>query len=116
MSKINGEELARQKACAEQEMSEKEAAMEQRIRELKAEAEALVTKAEAIKPDLIAAIQSFSDKELASRMAESMAPLAILGGRSVSDVVANLLKGTGVEYVLKNLTAAGEKKGGKSQQ
>jgi len=77
--------------------------MELELSRLKAEAEALVKKAEAIKPDLIAAIQAFSDKALASKLAESMSPLAILGGQSVVDVVCNLLKGSGLENVVKNI-------------
>jgi major vault protein len=47
-----------------------------------------------VSPDLVAALQAFSDRALAERMAESMAPLAILGGESVSDVLGRLLQGT----------------------
>ena len=72
----------------------------QRLEELKAEVEAVVNKAGAVSPQLVAALQAFSDKALAERMAESMAPLAILGGKSVADVLAQLLKGTILEKVL----------------
>ncbi len=37
---------------------------------------------------------------LAEKMAESMAPLAILGGKSVADVLGQLLRGTQLENVL----------------
>ncbi len=67
---------------------------------LEAEAEAVVKKAQAITPDLVSALQNFSDRELAGKMAESMAPLAILGGKSVAEVLAQLLKGTAVEKAL----------------
>jgi len=33
-------------------------------------------------------------------MAESMAPLSIIGGKSIADVFANLLKGTVLENVI----------------
>ncbi len=102
-TKIAGEEMARerQKALQEQEINKQK--LELRLDELKAEAEALVKKAEAIKPDLIAAMQSFSDKHLAAQLAESMSPLAILGGQSVVDVVSNLLKGSGLENAVKSI-------------
>ena len=73
----------------------------QRLEELKAQVDAVVNKAEAVSPDLIAALQSFSDKALAERMAESMAPLSILGGKSIAEVFANMLKGTKLEDVIK---------------
>ena len=67
---------------------------------LDAEADAVVKKAQAITPDLVSALQNFSDRELAGKMAESMAPLAILGGKSVAEVMGQLLKGTAVEKAL----------------
>ncbi len=73
----------------------------QRLEEMHADVNATVSKATAISPELIAALQAFGDKALAEKMAESMAPLAILGGSSVADVFANLLKGSGLENVLK---------------
>lgn len=102
-SRIAGEELGREKQRSLQEQEINQLKMELELSRLKAEAEALVKKAEAIKPDLIAAIQAFSDKALASKLAESMSPLAILGGQSVVDVVCNLLKGSGLENVVKNV-------------
>jgi major vault protein len=79
---------------------------------LQAEVQAVVDKSEAVSPDLIAALQSFSDKELAEKMAETMAPLAILGGKSVADVFAQLLAGTNLESVIRSkfLTPPKEKK------
>jgi len=100
LGKINAAELERQKASAELELETARLRMEQRISNLRAEVEAMVAKAEAISPDLIAALQAFGDKALAERMAESMAPLAILGGRSVAEVLSGLLKGTKLENVL----------------
>ncbi len=70
------------------------------IQLLEAEKNAIIEKAKAISPDLIAALQAFGDKALAEKMAESMAPLAILGGQSVADILQKLLKGTVIENVL----------------
>jgi major vault protein len=37
---------------------------------------------------------------MVEKVAESMAPLAILGGESVSDIISRLLKGTVLEKAL----------------
>ncbi len=44
--------------------------------------------------------QAFGDRAMVERVAQSMAPLAILGGKSVAEVLASLLKGTASERVL----------------
>jgi major vault protein len=61
---------------------------------------AVSDKARAVSPDLIAALQAFGDRALAEKMAESMAPLAILGGESVSEVLGRLLRGTPLAKLL----------------
>lgn len=71
--------------------------------ELKGEVEAVVAKASAISPDLVAALQAFSDRALAEKVATSMAPLSILGGKSVAEVFANMLKGTVLGNTLGNV-------------
>ena len=71
-----------------------------RLSEKKAEVEAVVQKASAVSPDLIAALQSFGDQAMVEKVAESMAPLAILGGDSVAEVLGKLLKGTVLEKAL----------------
>ena len=50
--------------------------------------------------DLVAALQAFGDRALAAKMAESMAPLAILGGESVASVLSRLLQGTSLARLL----------------
>ncbi|MEM7179798.1 MAG: SPFH domain-containing protein [Spirochaetota bacterium] len=72
-------------------------------RKLEAQIKAVVEKAQAISPDLIAALQSFGDKELLQKVAESMAPLSILGGESVAEVFGKLLQGTKLEGVFLNI-------------
>jgi major vault protein len=85
-------------AALELETSDKQLAM--RLRELEAQVKAVADKAQAISPDLIAALQAFGDQALAEKMAQSMAPLAILGGESVAAVLARLLEGTKLARVL----------------
>lgn len=78
----------------------KKGALEQRLKELEGEVQAVVQKAEAVSPDLIAALQAFGDKALAEKMAESMAPLSIIGGKSIVEVFGNLLAGSPLSYLL----------------
>lgn len=92
--------LARKRAAAELELSLLERRQAQRLELVRAEVQAVVDKAKAVSPDLVAALQAFSDRALVERVSESMAPLAILGGRSVSDVLAQLLRGTALEKAL----------------
>ena len=80
------------------EMYERE--MRLRLEEFKAEVDGMVARADAISPDLIAALQSFSDRAMVERVSESMSPLAILGGSSVADVLHQLLRGTPLDRVL----------------
>ncbi|MBK9754311.1 MAG: hypothetical protein IPO88_12535 [Nannocystis sp.] len=97
---IHQAELARRKAAQELELSLAQQKLEQKLRELAAEVSAVAEKAHAVSPDLIAALQAFGDKALAGKMAESMAPLAILGGESVSEVLSRLLRGTPLARLL----------------
>jgi major vault protein len=100
LTDINDSEIAREKAKREMVIDLAEAELKQTIERMKAEVEAVVHKAEAVSPDLIAALQAFGDKALAEKMAESMAPLSIIGGKSIAEVFANMLKGTVLEKVL----------------
>lgn len=100
LSVVHEAELARKQAQAHAEIEQARLRMEQRLLVLQSEVQAVVQKADAISPDLIAALQAFGDKALAEKMAESMAPLAILGGSSIADVFSRLLKGTRLESVM----------------
>jgi major vault protein len=93
-------QLARERARAQFDDEVARAESERTLRELDAQVKAAAEKAKAFSPDLIAALQAFGDRALAEKMAESMAPLAILGGESVSDVLGRLLAGTSVADVL----------------
>ncbi len=91
--------LERDKERSDFELSVKEKEMLQRVQELQADIESIVKKAEAVSPHLIAALQQFSDVALVEKVAESMSPLAILGGKSVAEVFGQLVKGTILEKV-----------------
>ena len=106
LNKIDENELGRKREIAAFETDVAQKKLQLRLDELKAEVAGVVERAGAVSPDLVAALQSFSDRALAEKMAESMAPLAILGGKSISEVFAQLLKGTNLESVLKPKAAA----------
>jgi major vault protein len=108
LNQLQQADLARQKARDDQEVALAEAKQQQRLAELAAEVQAVVSKAGAVSPDLVAALQAFGDKALAEKMAQSMAPLAILGGKSVSEVFGQLLKGTVLERVLEPAATNGK--------
>ena len=101
LTAISNSELARDKDKKEQELAFAKKELELRLGELKAEVLAVVDKAKAVSPDLIAALQAFADKNLAEKMAETMSPLAIIGGKSIAEVFSQLLKDTPLEEVLK---------------
>ncbi len=108
ISRLHEAELARERARRDQELELAQRQLGQRLEELRAEVQGVVARAEAVSPDLIAALQGFSDRALAERMAETMAPLAILGGKSIGEVFAGLLKDTPLENVLKRNGGNGE--------
>ncbi|MBA3546858.1 MAG: hypothetical protein H0T76_10275, partial [Nannocystis sp.] len=103
---IHDAELRRRGATQEQELGLAQQKLDQRLKELQGEVSAVVDKARAVSPDLIAALQAFGDRALAEKMAESMAPLAILGGESVSEVLGRLLRGTPLARLLAPETKA----------
>lgn len=100
LSKIHGAELLRERESEVQKLELSKQGLEQELSRMKAEVEAVAEKAKAFTPDLIAALQAFGDRELAARVAQSMSPLAILGGTSVAEVFSRLLKGTAFENLL----------------
>ncbi len=102
LTKINDAELKRRQDTEELDIALEQKRLEQNLLEMKAEVDAVVAKAQAVSPNLVSALQAFADKALAERVAQSMSPLAILGGKSVADVFSNMLKGTVLGNVLQN--------------
>lgn len=102
-------EIARKKLAARRESADLDNTIAQeaqalRVAMLEAEVAAIVEKAKAVSPDLVAALGAFGDKALIEKVSESMAPLAILGGNSVQDVLAKLLQGTSLAKHLTPVT------------
>ncbi|MBI2568018.1 MAG: hypothetical protein HYV63_13395 [Candidatus Schekmanbacteria bacterium] len=97
---VHGAELRRERAAQELGIELAKERLGQRLEEIGAEVRATVEKASAVSPDLVAALQAFSDKALAERVAQTMAPLAILGGESVAAVFSRLLEGSPLGGVL----------------
>lgn len=97
---IEKEKLERDKEKLAQDFHFTDIALDQSLKELKGKVDAMTERAKAISPQFISALQSFSDKDLLAKVSQSMAPLAILGGKSVLEVARGLLKGTSLEKVL----------------
>lgn len=70
-----------------------------RFSEIEAEVKAITKKAEVFTPQLVEAIRSSSDKEFISRLTRDLAPLTVLGGGSIAEVMNNAFKGTGIESI-----------------
>lgn len=100
LKSLNDAKLGRKKQDESLRLELERAQAEIRTSELEAEVSAMARRAEAISPDLIAALQSFGDQAMVEKVAESMAPLAILGGESVADILSRLLKGTVLEKAM----------------
>ena len=103
LNALTASALQRARLAGEQELELAHQRQQQEIEKLRAEVAGVVEKAQAVSPDLVAALQAFGDRHLAEKMASSMAPLAILGGESVADVLARLLKNTPLEQVVRAL-------------
>lgn len=62
--------------------------------ELTARTEAEVQKLKALSPEFMAAISAFGDKLMVEKLMEALGPHALLQGKSVADVLAQLINGT----------------------
>ena len=92
-----------EKAKAQAEAAKQEAQV--LLEQMRQETEELVKRAEAIKPDLVAALKAFQDADNIERLAKAVSPLAILGGESVMAVIERLFKGTALEMLAASLTS-----------
>jgi major vault protein len=100
LDRLREAELGRERKRRDLDLSTAQQELEQKLALMDGETQSVIRKAEAVSPDLVAALQAYADKALAERVAETMAPLAILGGRSVGEVFGGLLRGTSLEGVL----------------
>jgi major vault protein len=90
----------------EKELEKRRRELEMELQKIEAQTTAVTLKAGAIGPDLIAALQAFGDKDLLGKVAESMAPMALLTGgkKSVVEAFGELIKGTDVAKHLETLS------------
>ena len=104
LAAINEAQIAREKAKHEAEIAHaKELAAIEEEKQA-AYAKTVVEMLGAIQPGLIEALQGQTNADLANGIASSVAPYAIAGGQDISEVVAQMLRGTTVEDVLKNFS------------
>ena len=94
LDSIQEKELARKLAEEEQDLLVDRKEQELALEEVAAKVKAFVDQTGAIQPELTAALQTLGDQFLTGKLTENMSMQAILGGKSVSDVVNNLLQGT----------------------
>jgi hypothetical protein len=74
--------------------------IEQRLAELVATTAEFVKRTHALSPDLVAAIQAFGDQHVVEKVAHAVAPLTLLGGESVVEVLSKIFMGTPVSALL----------------
>lgn len=91
---IQEKELARELARVEQAIAVDDKSQKLQLELLQAKVQAFVEKAGAIQPELVAALQTLGDKLLAGELSKNMGAPALLGGKSLVDVVNGLLRGT----------------------
>jgi hypothetical protein len=94
MDEIAKAKLDRDKMVANQELALLEAKQKLEIARIQTEVAAVCDKAKAFGPDVVAALQAFANKELVGKLAESMAPLPLLAGQSLHEVISQVLQGT----------------------
>lgn len=93
-------DLARQKAAEAQAMEVSTARQKLAIEMIEKEAAALVTKFDAVKGEFGNIALALSNNETMKTLAQASAPLTILGGKSVVEIIAKIFEGTGLSGVL----------------
>jgi len=83
------------------------ASLKRTIEKLVAEAAADETRAKAIQPQLVGALQALAMSSTFTQMAEHLAPLSIVRGESLSGTLTTMLKGTPMEHLLDNIEKIG---------
>lgn len=103
-------QLAREKARSEQDLETAKAKATIELERIIAETTQLAERTKALTPEMVAALQTFGDKAMVEKMASAMAPLAILGGTSVVDILGQLLKGSGLEQLVSQVATGMSKR------
>lgn len=100
LNAINKAQLARDKAASDAQIEVMKQKSEIKKAEQEAYAKTIVEMFKAIQPDLVAAIQGQTNADLANGIASTVSPYAMAGGKDVSEVVSQLLRGTTLDSVL----------------
>lgn len=100
LNAINEAQLARDKAASDAQIEVMKQKSEIKKAEQEAYAKTVVDMFKAIQPDLVAAIQGQTNADLANGIASTVSPYAMAGGKDVSEVVSQLLRGTTLDSVL----------------
>lgn len=100
---VNDKNIERNRKEAEVSLEISKKQLEQQLELLQGNVDAFKTKIESISPGLIESMQVFSNSDLAGKLSESMAPLAMLGGKSVTDVFLQLAQGLGLNELVSGL-------------
>jgi len=106
ITEVNTRVLNRNKAAEEQSLTFEKERQDLALKTLAAEVQATVDKFKAVDPHLIEALQAFSDKDFAAKVATALGPLAIMDGDSVQNVLAKLVKGLPLGSIIEKLTGA----------
>ncbi len=77
-----------------------------RIELINAEVTALVERMKSISPDLVQALQGFSDKALVEKITTAIAPMTLIGGGTVVEIVGKVFANTSLSAALKALAPA----------
>ena len=101
-NQVDGLKLTRESARTQAALDTDRIKLDRQIELIKLEMESFIQKAGSVTPQMIQALQAFGDKLAIDSACKSMAPLAILGGNSVADVVRNMFSGTSLGEVLTN--------------
>ena len=107
--KISKAELTRERAAVQQDIALEQERLDQKLLELREETAEFVKRAQAVSPDLIAALQAFGDKEMIAKMSQAMAPLTYLGGESVAEIVGKIFAGTPMAATFKQLLTSDQR-------
>ena len=106
-SEVRSLVLADEKKSQDQDVHFQREALMRRIEELTALAQADETRAKAVQPALINALQAMAMTGTLQQLAQHLAPLSIVKNESLGGTLDKLLKGTSMEGLLKNISELG---------
>lgn len=91
---VHGEELKRLRSRADQDLFLEEQKQRLSVARIQAETDALVKKFESFKGQVSEAMLSNSNNEAMVKIANAMAPMALLGGSNIAEVISRVFENT----------------------